>query len=697
MNSGSTYNHNHTGSSAGGGSGNTNNHSHPGQGIDNIWGNSPEFSSHSPSTASNHLHSLINPPTDVNSNATPSILLEQLAFVDNFMTDFNSDFGPNVTNSLYNTNDGSHGDFVGSFGGMNVENHVGAMSAENQLAMDERLAAELSVFADETFIFPDEDKADMNDSDGNGNNFGNNDPPGPNAHNNISNNTNNNNNSNNNNNNSNNGIRNSSEKRNLFDRKSNLLGNQYDHTRQRFSRKRSLTHNSPVPDHGGFTNFEVQDQSGNHNTSNPSDHPSGSNVTRQRDVPFVTSPLTNLLAAHDLTAMSYPSNTSVSSASSIVNTVNNHNNHVNGNDNAYRSNTAASSGFDSSIQMPDYSTIQTATLVSLLPIFNVPRGAYHSLRNVGFKPEQIDAIAAIMAYYEREREKFDPPMRRSGRENNSSSIRPPSTSFHVESAANANTHTQVPPEPQERVQSSVSMLLDFLHEKPEQQTQSSAVEPQPKRIKKAPEQKDSLIDKILTNDTDSYVKSSLNARADASTKQVKDEDENVFSGKSVDDVNAQSKLIKNKGASTSSFAANSVDDLKESTGRSKDVGVNGKEDNSKDVGEISGSKKDNEIAKSKLSSFDDGEKSSSPSSSLPSRPKLPNLDQTKKLKEKEMETWVKDLSQLACDLKQRINTLEMENKLLKNLVIERGDLKNLQPFENSKKASSENTKKETDN
>lgn len=177
MNSGTSNNLKRTGSSSSGvGARNMDNHirnpndSHPSQGMDNIWGNSPEFSTHSPSTASNHLHSLINPPADVNNDVTPSILLEQLAFVDNFITDFNSDFGPNVTNSFYN-NEGPHGDTVNSFSGMPLNHQVGGLSADNQLAMDERLAAELSVFADETFIFPDEDKADRHDSDDNGDHY----------------------------------------------------------------------------------------------------------------------------------------------------------------------------------------------------------------------------------------------------------------------------------------------------------------------------------------------------------------------------------------------------------------------------------------------------------------------------------------------------------------------------------------------
>ena len=59
-----------------------------------------------------------------------------------------------------------------------------------------------------------------------------------------------------------------------------------------------------------------------------------------------------------------------------------------------------------------------------------------------------------------------------------------------------------------------------------------------------------------------------------------------------------------------------------------------------------------------------------------------------------METWVQELSELARDLKQRINTLEMENKLLKNLVVERGDVKDLKVFEKTNKEA-ENSEKNT--
>lgn len=52
------------------------------------------------------------------------------------------------------------------------------------------------------------------------------------------------------------------------------------------------------------------------------------------------------------------------------------------------------------IKLPDFSSISTATIVSTLPQVKVPPGAYRSMIDVGFTREQIDAVAAIMAYHQ---------------------------------------------------------------------------------------------------------------------------------------------------------------------------------------------------------------------------------------------------------------------------------------------------------
>lgn len=685
------------------------------QGMENIWGGSPDLSMRSPSTSSNHNHlqSLVNPNPSADSNSntndiTPSILLEQLAFVDNFMTDFNSDFGSGgVGNAFYNG--ASSGDMAAGsvFGGgaLNDPNqhHTGLMNAETQLAMDERLAAELSVFADETFIFPDEDKADRNDGDENSNSNNNNNMFGD---------------SNNNNNNN----KPSSEKRNLFDRKTNLLGNQYDHTRQRFSKKRSSAQNSPIADHGGFTNFDVQDH---HHTSNSNgnsnNNPSNSAPGRPREPQFVPSPLTNLLAAHDLTtAMS-----STSTASPAVNTAHS----------GYQSSTAVSSGgYESNIQMPDYSNIQTSTLVSLLPRINVPRGAYQSLYNVGFKPDQIDAIAAIIAYYERERDKFDPPVKSSNNNNSTahSSSRKPAASSSSSSAA-VRSHP-IAASPPEQVQSSVTMLLDFLNEKPPAQqtvihspasvlTPASAPaqlpvqrrpdqtsEPAAKRMKKTDSAKKDLNTSSNKNSNgnnsviDRYLEDSPRPRAETATGKLQGnsdsrahKDQRGDNARPLSSTTTTNNNNDNNNTSSTLLNKNKQEDGKTSSidaSHIKNEPTENKSVEKESSGDDSGVNSESD-SKSKSKSNSTSKSQPQPqSTSIQPRPKLPNLDLTKKLKEKEMETWVQELSELARDLKQRINTLEMENKLLKNLVVERGDVKDLKVFEKTNKEA-ENSEKNT--
>lgn len=57
----------------------------------------------------------------------------------------------------------------------------------------------------------------------------------------------------------------------------------------------------------------------------------------------------------------------------------------------------------------------------------------------------------------------------------------------------------------------------------------------------------------------------------------------------------------------------------------------------------------------------------------------------KKLKEQELERTVRELNELAMTLEKKIQTLEMENKLLRNLVVEKGEQRNNEELENLKK------------
>lgn len=542
--------------------------------MNNIWGNSPEFSGNSPST-SNHLQALMHPPGTNFDDATPNILLEQLAFVDNFMTDIPHDFN-GVGNTL----------------GESIVNPADAhqpISADVQLALDERLAAELSIFADESFIFPDEDKNDGNNWEDGANNPGNGGlnngitgninqgqaAPGSHRENNDD--------GNNGNSNSNNGGRNNSERRHLLDRKANLIGNQYVHTKQRFSKNRIVNHNSPTADHGGFTNFDVQE--------NPS-------RVSNREIPVLPSPLSTLLATHDLTSQKHFQlpNSSVSSAGGPP----------------------ASSNFQSNIQMPDYSNIQTSTLVSLLPRLQVPKGAYESLRTVGFRDEQIDAIAAIMAYYERERDKFENPGRPTGNEKVSSSNPHPTMPTGIQQSTSDTVSI-----PRQNLPRAFEEMVGYLNETPQEFKSGDSSElPPNKKVKRTPK-----------SASPPYQANSGQAPSSTTTQEV------FGKVKAAGDEKPPNSVEATTVNSSNSEILKSHDSI----GERKDTAT----------------------------TIDNKSKSS--------RPKLPDVGDAKKMKEKDMENWMNDFSELARDLKQRIQTLEMENRLLKDLVLDRGDIQTEMP------------------
>ncbi|CCF57845.1 hypothetical protein KAFR_0D01980 [Kazachstania africana CBS 2517] len=319
---------------------------------------------------------------------TPNILLEQLAYVDNFIPSLDQDF-VNLDSWVLNESTSSSANNLNNFG------------------LDEQLAVELSAFADDSFIFPDEDKA-QNHDDGNDNDAADDDSD-HNNHNNVSNGKDirNNDASNKDEFNDNNGINNGEDEKNkrkshfLTQRRNTFLTSQYDHSKSRFScknRKENVNNNnnnlnnnegfmnnigtiteepsnsgiSPSQDHGSFTNFEVE-------TSNIDEQiRRGSLNSNAYHQPSIFSPLTNLVATSS-------SLSTVPHAPSAI---------------ARESSTSVST-----IEMPDYSNIPTSTLTSLLPRIKVPQGAYSVLLNHGLQNDQIDAIAAVIAYYEQEKSK----------------------------------------------------------------------------------------------------------------------------------------------------------------------------------------------------------------------------------------------------------------------------------------------------
>lgn len=274
-------------------------------------------------------------------DVTPSILLEQLAYVDNFMPSLEQEYA-NLDSWILS--DGQEA------GGQNEANG-------RSMGFDERLAAELSAFADDSFIFPDEDKRQQSSSKDGDNESGES------------------------------GKDNGNEQSNshfLTQRRNTFLTSQYDHSKSRFSSRkkrpieqerqsRSTGSDSrgslPAQDHGGFVNVDIAPSNGH-----------------SMYAPTVRSPLNSLVASQPYSLSNTPETTVSRSSWS--------------NDQMPSADEGAPR-----IQLPDYSKIPTSTLVALLPRVAVPPGAYQSLINQGLDADQIDAIAVIIAHYEQEKQK----------------------------------------------------------------------------------------------------------------------------------------------------------------------------------------------------------------------------------------------------------------------------------------------------
>ena len=337
-----------------------------------------------------------------NNDITPNILLEQLAYVDNFLPSLERDFN-NLDSWMMGDDNATTNN-----GHMNPSqlNAVTSYNNIDSFNLDDQLAAELSAFADESFIFPDEDKPAKDDEDDKKDEE-----------------------------------KNEDEKRKshfLTQRRNNFLTSQYDQSKSRFSSKNKIKnqHNednndneeqiptddhqitsfTPSPqnhDHGGFTNFDVITApltEAERTTSN-------SMLPPQQHVPIMPSPLNNTINNYQTTIqnnqwapthqqMPIHQSQSMSSISSTI--------HSSSTTSANPSNSTISwqpnrhqqqkqTPILSNIQMPDYSNIPTSTLISLLPRVKVPPGAYHSLIRAGFQPDQIDAISAIIAYNEQQK------------------------------------------------------------------------------------------------------------------------------------------------------------------------------------------------------------------------------------------------------------------------------------------------------
>lgn len=493
-------------------------------------------------------------------NITPSILLEQLAYVDNFM--------PDLDNELT------------SFGSL-----LDGEAQSGALGMDERLAAELSAFADDTFIFPDENKPqdpDRNDALGGGDQVDvANAPAYPRA---------------------------SSaqpHQRNshfLTQRRNNFLASQYDYSRQRFSSKnrRRSADQSPVDDHGGFTNVDITE-------GQPA-------LFGQTGQPYITSPLSNLVATASNPQSQQPYSIS-NTPSSNPNTITESSSVVT----PFMSNVLPHAPAPEhppqqrqqsvgQIHMPDYSSIPTSTLIALLPKIGVPPGAYRSLLNVGFEPDQIDAIAAIIAYYQTRKLNTTETTQRATAlpEGNPAS-------FLLQALQSDNTS-----------RSTVPALSTNLRED------------------SGPSQ-------------GSHDMGNANFAGDASAS---------FFHSLLDMNNA--KQEPSPGADSGGQSGSSSSQSEKPSTPETERFSTGLEHSSHPPTTDS--------------------KDAIPRQALPSDEKASKEQQKphlkRKLKEQELEKSIQELSELAMSLQQRIHTLEMENRLLKNLVMERGELKGIEEVEN---------------
>ncbi|CCD23455.1 uncharacterized protein NDAI_0B04210 [Naumovozyma dairenensis CBS 421] len=285
-------------------------------------------------------------------NETPDLLLEQLAYLDNFIP------------SMENTNSIQVSKWMGD-NNMNNDstNHMESNITKNNIngstlsfLEDERLAFELGAFANDTFIFPDEEK--INNNNDNNNNNNNNNTESDNIHD------------------STNNIHNNlqqgdgpskpitgANRHYLSQKRNHLLESQYDRYKSRCSSKRQKPNNTSFSESITAMNNSPDDT----NIFQISDIQGNSKATKISPISTVTSKDSYLFSSSSL---SIPR--SISTLSNI--------------------------------ELPDYSKISTSTLVSTLPKVAIPPSAFNSLLLAGFKPDQIYAISAIMAYHQKQQQ-----------------------------------------------------------------------------------------------------------------------------------------------------------------------------------------------------------------------------------------------------------------------------------------------------
>lgn len=579
-------------------------------------------------------------------NITPSILLEQLAYVDNFMPSLEQDFANLDSWILQDTGAGGGGESAGM-----MASGQGVSEGGGGIGFDERLAAELSAFADDSFIFPDEDKRtaqgantsggmpggfDSGSGDANG---GANGDAVPNANNNSENASN------------DNDERQQQQRANgrrsahfLTQRRNTFLTSQYDYSKSRFSSKSREKREaqdqqqqqqqqeedgneffnisvggSPLQDHGGFTNVDIVSGSGSvRGASNNNDNNNNNNDNRSprltQHSPNIPSPLNNVLAT---TTSSQPYSVS---ASPII---------------TDQQDTTQSRP---QIHVPDYSTLPTSTLVALLPRISVPRGAQKTLANSGFSQEQIDAVAVIIAYNEQEKLK-----RQHNQGSASGDIRSSNNNVNDQDASRG-----------------AEFLLGIL-------SQGSKPQPQPQPQQQRREQQQGFVESLLQLD---HPHSSTHDQGEDLERSISHDE----GQQRIKRENSVAGLLgsEEEEEEETDVLTTSVRPLKRSRSTEETLSF---------INTNGSTKRRNGSSGAILSSLPTAAAATGSTSAA----HVQKTHQRRKVKEKELENSVTELSELAVSLQQKIHTLEMENKLLKNLVRSSGELEGIEKAENIKR------------
>ncbi|CAB4252505.1 similar to Saccharomyces cerevisiae YNL103W MET4 Leucine-zipper transcriptional activator [Maudiozyma barnettii] len=619
------------------------------------------------------IDTLNNPNVNIHdSNITPDILLEQLAYVDNFIPSLDQDFVNldswvmNESQNDHNNNSNNNNGSATSINNNNNNNvHGGSIMntvSGNTFGLDEQLAVELSAFADEVFIFPDEDKPQNNNNNNNED-----EEDEENIFNNKS------------------DTNDDHKNRNhiLSQRRNKFLTSQYDHSKSRFSSRRShhendandnnndvedhdnnnihpsfdMSNNLVHDDHSGFTNFEVdgptnnmnnardeddedeEEEEGQENNINnhsqvsllPQHRAENTNPPYQRNhVPSISSPLSNLVA-NNLPLKKQKKQT-------------------------INSNNVTHDSQEPQIHMPDYSQIPTSTLVALLPRVKVPEGAHTSLLKAGFAEDQIVAISAIIAYNEQHKQQIK---------------------YSSESHSNGSSNDE-----RSSSDKGAHFLLDLLSDK--KPTKRSRSQPQVNR--ETPHSQPSPVNTNINNNgrrQESNVSEPaavMHATPDVSNirQNVQQQKQQQNRHNSSDDNTLTSPNYMRHASEPISKKQNIV-----SKPVNKLPSGNAKIPSDLPVNSASTIKKESCSSITNISSAVDHSVNSN------TQPKVEPTShstyaQKKKLKGKELENSINELNDLALKLQQKIHTLEMENKLLKDLVVNSGEQEGIEQAESIK-------------